>query len=606
MPGPWPERLGERAGESALQVRRVEEGLTGGTVLLAVLLPRQHGGREGLVDVADGALGGCLLDERAPELEVIHDCLLKRLVQRPGIRWGRHASLLQQRAQLRGDGRLEGLAAGDEREGTREGGYHEVRSLAESRGVGLDGEILQHQLARRHARDGDGTLDNRGDNLAHRGGERDGEEPREGQSGVLREVGRGRDLDVLLHGGGDAAGHVRAHLPAVALAHSAHTAAKGTAAAGGHAHAAHAGLVGHPARAAHDARHGGGRRGGGVFVGDEIGVADALALNLVEELRRLDRLDVHLEVLEEPLHLELEVELEVSLAVNLLEEREHRGGPRVGRLEDDRIFGGFENLGDERDDGDHVPSLVGLQDETLEIEVVHEHGLVTRVRELTEPGSEVLEQRSLAAVGLDLVGAQQRLDVAVGGVQDAPDQLRFLQRAEQTEVQRVKVGLDGRALHHEVHGEPRPVIAADSRLDLGGFLLQVLHREVVDDEVNLVDDVGVGDDDVLVAPRALQSLEVERGGEPGPAGGRRARAQVALGPAAAEQPRGRRRLGREEARAARLAHDGHRVRPHRDTREERLVRGGRAGGNRRPRRRRRGLAVAAEVEPRETAGEVAR
>ena len=82
--GPGAERLGQGAGESALQVRRVEKRLTRGAVLLAMLLPGQDGGGEGLVDVADGALGGRLLDEGAAELEVVHHRLLKRLVERRG------------------------------------------------------------------------------------------------------------------------------------------------------------------------------------------------------------------------------------------------------------------------------------------------------------------------------------------------------------------------------------------------------------------------------------------------------------------------------------------------------------------------------------------
>ena len=230
--GPGAERLGQGAGESALQVRRVEKRLTRGAVLLAMLLPGQDGGGEGLVDVADGALGGRLLDEGAAELEVVHHRLLKRLVERRGICRGQRASLLQQRSKLRGDGRLEGLAAGDESQRAREGGHHEMRSLAESRRVGLDGEILQHEFARRHARNRHRALDNRGDNLANRAGERDREKPRERQTDILRKVRRGSDLDVLLHGGGDAAGHVRAHLPAVALAQPAHAPAEGAAATG--------------------------------------------------------------------------------------------------------------------------------------------------------------------------------------------------------------------------------------------------------------------------------------------------------------------------------------------------------------------------------------
>ena len=232
MSGPGAERLGQGAGESALQVRRVEKRLTRGAVLLAMLLPGQDGGGEGLVDVADGALGGRLLDEGAAELEVVHHRLLKRLVERRGIRRGQRASLLQQRSKLRRDGRLEGLAARDEGQRAREGGHHEMRSLAESRRVGLDGEILQHEFARRHARNRHRALDNRGDNLANRAGERDREKPRERQTDILRKVRRGSDLDVLLHGGGDAAGHVRAHLPAVALAQPAHAPAEGAAATG--------------------------------------------------------------------------------------------------------------------------------------------------------------------------------------------------------------------------------------------------------------------------------------------------------------------------------------------------------------------------------------
>ena len=224
------------------------------------------------------------------------------------------------------------------------------------------------------------------------------------------------------------------------------------------------------------------------------GLPDALALTLVQQLRRLPVLDLHLEVLEEPLHLELEVELEVALAVDLLEEREHRGVHGFGGLKMMRILRGFEHLRDERDDGDHVPGLVRLQDQPFQSRgrASTPAGCARCVSCPSQDPRFLSSDRSPLFVFtlLELSSALMLLYEASRTSRNSP---LSLSASEQTEVQRVKVGLDGRALHDEVHGEPRPLMRGDSRLDLGGFVVHVLRREVVHDEVHLVDVVRVGD-----------------------------------------------------------------------------------------------------------------
>ena len=542
VPRPRAQRLGQRAREAALQVCRVEEGRPRGAVLLPMLPARRGGGCELLVHLAHGALGGRLFDERAAQLEVVGGGGLHGVLQRlrgGAVARGHGAGLLQQRAQLRGHRRLERLAARHQCQRAGERADHQMRGFAQPRAVRLDREVLQHELARRHARDGHRALHHRRHDFPHRRRQRHRREARQRHARRLGQVRRRRDLDVLLQtarGGvvraGQTAGQTALLREGVASRNAVAARGTGTRRADPRVGRAHRRRLvrradaGHGPEAAARAGHGPDPASAvdrAVLVRHEVGIVHAVAPDLVQQVRGLLVLDLHLEVLEEALHLELEVELEVALAVDLLEQPEHRGGPGVRRLEDDGVLRRFQHLRDERDDGDHVPGLVRLQHQGFQIEVAHQHRLVARDREVAEPRSEVLEQRALARVGLHLVAAEQRLDVAVRGVQHESEQRFVADGVQQTEVQHVEVGLDGRALHDEVHGEPPELLGRNSARHLGGFFRHVLRRQVVHHEVHLVHRLRVRHVDVLVRPSREQRLQVQRRGEPGAAaaGGRR-------------------------------------------------------------------------------------
>eukprot|EP00982_Pelagococcus_subviridis_P002590 19771-Pelagococcus_subviridis.AAC.3 len=83
---------------------------------------------------------------------------------------------------------------------------------------------------------------------------------------------------------------------------------------------------------------------------------------------------------------------------------------------------------------------------------------------------------------------------------------------------------------------------AEARLHLRSLVVHVLRREVVHDEVHLIDRLRVRDGHVLVRRGREEGLEVKRRREARPAAARRRRAEVrAASSAAAEEVRARAR-----------------------------------------------------------------
>lgn len=205
-----------------------------------------------------------------------------------------------------------------------------------------------------------------------------------------------------------------------------------------------------------------------------------------EEVRRRHVLEVDVETLAEDFNLELEVELEFGELVELDEEAEDGHEPRVGRFEDPRLGALLEDLADEGDGDDEAVTVVALDEELLERDVLLLDRSILGERESSEPGSQVLEQRALRR-GLDcLLRVEEGRELDVRLVEDALAEERHREGVEELVVQLVVVGLDADSLRNEVVGEPGEVGGVHALCHLADLGLKVVEREVVDDEEDLV------------------------------------------------------------------------------------------------------------------------
>mmetsp|Transcript_48271 Transcript_48271/g.92296 ORF Transcript_48271/g.92296 Transcript_48271/m.92296 type:complete len:212 (+) Transcript_48271:1107-1742(+) len=197
-------------------------------------------------------------------------------------------------------------------------------------------------------------------------------------------------------------------------------------------------------------------------------------------------------MLEQHFHLKFQVQLQILFVVDLNQQAQYGHQPGVRRLVDFGVLARLQKLGHKRDHGDHAAALVSLENDALGIEIAHQHRLVARDGELTQPRSQVLEQRALARVGLDLVRRQQNVHIAHRCPHHLLQERRLLNLVDECQVQGMEVGLDGRALHHHVLRKPQHVRLPQVRVQLHRLLLQILLGEVVHQEVDLVHHPFVG------------------------------------------------------------------------------------------------------------------
>mmetsp|Transcript_19868 Transcript_19868/g.58024 ORF Transcript_19868/g.58024 Transcript_19868/m.58024 type:complete len:499 (-) Transcript_19868:77-1573(-) len=156
----WAQDLWQGARVAAAGVHRVHEGLA----LLLGLAPRSEVWAQRLLDVPDGGLGSSLLDEHAPELQVVCGTGLHRLLHQGHLGIG----LLEQRVEVVRDGQAQGLLARDHGQGAGQVRHHELGCLAHLRVAGLHGEVLHDELLGADACDGHGPLHHRLDDLPDR------------------------------------------------------------------------------------------------------------------------------------------------------------------------------------------------------------------------------------------------------------------------------------------------------------------------------------------------------------------------------------------------------------------------------------------------------
>mmetsp|Transcript_12253 Transcript_12253/g.31062 ORF Transcript_12253/g.31062 Transcript_12253/m.31062 type:complete len:435 (+) Transcript_12253:2460-3764(+) len=163
--------------------RRRQEGrvvgrlIEGATAHLLVLDAQLYGGRHGIIGVLHRLLAGRLLHLLTGGVQVL---VAESLHERLG------AACQHLQLHCRGGGRLmwrqrgqhalphvgenrvaQQLLAGGQRERTGQALHHEMSGASQQVRIALTGQILLHQLARRHARDGHRALHYRSQDLVH-------------------------------------------------------------------------------------------------------------------------------------------------------------------------------------------------------------------------------------------------------------------------------------------------------------------------------------------------------------------------------------------------------------------------------------------------------
>lgn len=223
-----------------------------------------------------------------------------------------------------------------------------------------------------------------------------------------------------------------------------------------------------------------------------IGRGKVLLWAGAQRRRRINVLEIDAEGLAENLDLELEVELELGKMVELDEQAEDRHQPRVRGLEDPGARGLLEDLADEGDGHNQAVLLEPFDKKVLERDVAMADRPVFGQRERSEPGSEVLQRRSLAPRRDSLFGVEDGGAADEGLVEDLLDHRQQVERVDELHVEAVVVGLDADPLRDEVPRKPSKVLRLDRGAHVGDLGIKVARGKVVDDEQDPVRNFLVG------------------------------------------------------------------------------------------------------------------
>mmetsp|Transcript_22852 Transcript_22852/g.40675 ORF Transcript_22852/g.40675 Transcript_22852/m.40675 type:complete len:245 (-) Transcript_22852:696-1430(-) len=243
-----------------------------------------------------------------------------------------------------------------------------MRCFTHTHFVRLHSKVLEDELLRGHACDGDAALYDRGDNLADCAVHGDGDDALQlqplrhhSQTGIDHHIGMQVHLLVAprrlrLHPG---------HRDGNAAVHRTHSLHLRRFDGGDHRLCF---ATRHPRRL-HYRRHTLPRQHRLVHRKVRVGTP-RLTLHPTQHLARIHLRDLQVQVLEQHLDLKLEVQLELVKCVDLGEKGEDAHEPGIGRLEDLGNSARLQHLVHKGDDCDHLPLGVPVHHDRLHIQVL--------------------------------------------------------------------------------------------------------------------------------------------------------------------------------------------------------------------------------------------